>query len=271
MQSENIDNKIRQAAEQHHPDYDGKAWIKMEKLLDRHLPQTEDRRRRVIFFLLLFLLMGGGAWLIISQPWQRRDQTLTESSTKAEVKSSTGSTQQTPQANSPAGINDNKISSAPEIAIEKKQDQTIPDAVAGEDKPNQHPVISTGKTTGNTNQRQKTTGRRLNNNEQVAIDINDPSKAKKETKRENIIVPTTDNTTVKSQDTDKKKTAVDPTAQNGQAISKSGDTKNDNVIEQPKTTDKKEKELAKKSGARKKNTFFFSFSVAPDVSWVGNE
>ena len=53
------------------------------------------------------------------------------------------------------------------------------------------------------------------------------------------------------------------------AISKSSDTKNDNVIEQPKTTDKKEKELAKKSGTRKKNTFFFSFSVAPDVSWVG--
>ena len=145
MQSENIDNKIRQAAEQHHPDYDGKAWIKMEKLLDRHLPQREDRRRRVIFFLLLFLLMGGGAWLVTSKPWQPRDQALAESSTKAEAKSPTGSTQQTPQANSPAGINDNKISSAPEIAIEKKQNQTIPGAVAGEDKPNQHPVISDRK------------------------------------------------------------------------------------------------------------------------------
>lgn len=62
MQSEHFDNKIREAADHHHPAYDEKAWEKMEKLLDKHLPQKKDDRRRIIFFLLLFVLLGGGAW-----------------------------------------------------------------------------------------------------------------------------------------------------------------------------------------------------------------
>ncbi|MBL7741112.1 MAG: hypothetical protein JNK14_17955 [Chitinophagaceae bacterium] len=71
MQSENFDDKLRQAAEQHHPSYDEKAWTKMEKLLDRELPQKEDRRRRFLFFLLLILLLGGGmTWLILEKPWR---------------------------------------------------------------------------------------------------------------------------------------------------------------------------------------------------------
>jgi hypothetical protein len=60
MQSEEFDNRIREAADHHHPAYDEQAWMKMEKLLDKHLPQKKDDRRRFIFFLLLFLLIGGG-------------------------------------------------------------------------------------------------------------------------------------------------------------------------------------------------------------------
>src|SRR6185295_3732485 len=103
MQFENFDNKIRQAAEQHHPEYDGKAWTNMEKLLDRHLPQKEDRRRRVIFFLLLFLLLGGGAWIIISKPWQPGNQTLTTTTGNAEKKSPNTPIEQATPSNSPAG------------------------------------------------------------------------------------------------------------------------------------------------------------------------
>jgi hypothetical protein len=69
MQSEEFDKKIQQAAEHHHPAYDEKAWTKMEKLLDRDLPQKKDDRRRIIFFLLLFLLLGGAAtFLFINKP-----------------------------------------------------------------------------------------------------------------------------------------------------------------------------------------------------------
>ncbi len=66
MQFEEFDNKVREAAEHHHPAYDEKAWDKMEKLLDRHLPQKKDDRRRFFFIILFFLLLGGGAWLLIS-------------------------------------------------------------------------------------------------------------------------------------------------------------------------------------------------------------
>jgi len=62
MLDEEMDNIIRQAAEQHHPSYDNKAWDKMEHLLDQHLPQRKDRRG-FIFFLLLAVLIGGGLFV----------------------------------------------------------------------------------------------------------------------------------------------------------------------------------------------------------------
>ncbi len=70
MQFEDFDNKIKEAADHHHPAYDENAWARMEKLLNKHLPQKKDDRRRFIFFLLFFLLLGGSAWLVISKPWQ---------------------------------------------------------------------------------------------------------------------------------------------------------------------------------------------------------
>ena len=64
MQFEDFDKKIKEAAEHHHPAYDEMAWDKMEKLLDKHLPQKEDKKRRFIFFLLLFLFLGGAVIII---------------------------------------------------------------------------------------------------------------------------------------------------------------------------------------------------------------
>ena len=45
MQFEEFDDKIRDAAEHHHPAYNEGAWGKMNKLLDKHLPQEKKRRR----------------------------------------------------------------------------------------------------------------------------------------------------------------------------------------------------------------------------------
>ncbi|MBL0183793.1 MAG: hypothetical protein IPP96_16500 [Chitinophagaceae bacterium] len=53
-----MDHIIRDAAENHHPTYNDKAWEKMEAMLDKQLPQKKDRRK-YIFFLLFFLLLGG--------------------------------------------------------------------------------------------------------------------------------------------------------------------------------------------------------------------
>jgi hypothetical protein len=75
MPFENLDKKIKEAADQHHPAYDEKAWQKMEKLLNEHLPQPRKDRRRTIFFLLLALLVGGGGFILISRPWEKDSKT----------------------------------------------------------------------------------------------------------------------------------------------------------------------------------------------------
>lgn len=60
-----MDHIIREAANNHHPAYNDKAWEKMELQLDKHLPQKKDRRR-LIFFLLFFLLLGAGTFLVLN-------------------------------------------------------------------------------------------------------------------------------------------------------------------------------------------------------------
>jgi len=87
MQFEDFDKKIKEAAEHHHPAYDEMAWDKMEKLLDKHLPQKEDKKRRFIFFLLLFLFLGG-AVIIIGKPFRSGKQFTRSAETTGGSKSS---------------------------------------------------------------------------------------------------------------------------------------------------------------------------------------
>lgn len=61
-----MDHIIRDAAENHHPAYNDKAWEKMEAMLDKQLPQKKDKKK-YIFFLLFFLLLGGGALFTVYQ------------------------------------------------------------------------------------------------------------------------------------------------------------------------------------------------------------
>lgn len=56
---EQINKKIKDAAENFRPAFDDDAWKKMEQLLDEHLPQKKDKKR--IIFLLIFLLISAGA------------------------------------------------------------------------------------------------------------------------------------------------------------------------------------------------------------------
>lgn len=66
MPFEELDKKIREAAEQHHPAYDEKAWAKMEKLLDKHLPH-EKRRRRFVFWLFPLLILAGSGVILLQR------------------------------------------------------------------------------------------------------------------------------------------------------------------------------------------------------------
>jgi len=72
MQFDDFDKKIKEAAEHHHPAYEEKAWDKMEKLLDKHLPNEKEDKRRIFFLLLLLLLTGAGVYLAITKPWQSK-------------------------------------------------------------------------------------------------------------------------------------------------------------------------------------------------------
>ncbi len=91
MQSEEFDKKIIEAADHHHPAYDEQAWTKMEKLLELHLPLKKDDNRKILFLLLSFLLLGGGAWLFISKPWiQNTKTTQTIASVQQPVTNSSG-------------------------------------------------------------------------------------------------------------------------------------------------------------------------------------
>ncbi len=59
MPDDEINKKIKDAADQYHPAYDDDAWDKMKQLLDEHLPQKKDRRRMIFLLPLLLLLIGG--------------------------------------------------------------------------------------------------------------------------------------------------------------------------------------------------------------------
>ena len=61
MQDEQLDNLINEAASQHHPPYNDKAWDKMQAKLDAHLPK-KDSRKKLGWFIFLLLLVGGGAF-----------------------------------------------------------------------------------------------------------------------------------------------------------------------------------------------------------------
>jgi len=74
MRFEDLDKRIKDAADQHHPAYDEKAWQKMEKLLDRYLPQPKKDRMRTFLVVLSALVIGGGAFLVLSNPWDGKSK-----------------------------------------------------------------------------------------------------------------------------------------------------------------------------------------------------
>ena len=56
MQFDPLDKKVRDAAGYHHPPYDEDAWKKMEKLLDRQMPQKkEDKKKNYFLFVVVYV------------------------------------------------------------------------------------------------------------------------------------------------------------------------------------------------------------------------
>jgi hypothetical protein len=264
MQSENFDNKVRQAAEQHHPNYDEKAWSKMEKLLNQHLPQKDDRRR-IIFLLLFFLLAGGGAWLFISKPWNNQPGGVANTPIKNETTASAGSTKETTdtpiERNSPA---------SERSADEKK---VIGPVKGGEDSKliKDKNLIATLTEVVNSSVPDKLLRRNDNKIDQLKTDITNPGTTRKDNNpsinNTNPVVSSPGNSNDKLSKDENSKTVNDQPPINDIPGNKTIETKKENVKEQSKKAE--EKEIAKKSGNEKNNLFFFSFSAGPDISSVG--
>ncbi len=62
MWDDEINKRIKEAADQYHPGYNDDAWNKMEQMLDEHLPQQKNRRRIFYYFLLLAILICTGVY-----------------------------------------------------------------------------------------------------------------------------------------------------------------------------------------------------------------
>ncbi len=87
MSFEELDKKIRDAADMHQPSYNEKAWTKMEHLLDKHLPQKKDPRKRFIFWMIAFLISTSllMIWLNTDLSKQHAISTATEENAQKNV------------------------------------------------------------------------------------------------------------------------------------------------------------------------------------------
>lgn len=289
MQSENFDNKIKEAADQHHPNYDEKAWAKMEKMLDRHLPQKDNRRRRIIFFLLFLLLAGGGAWLAISKPWQQSNQTSNTINTpnKNVTGQSANSTKQVTGKPTSGNIDADKnkvketigvpVISKPVVSNDKKDIASDENSISGKLKKSRNSIVASGKENTSGNTKHRLLSGKNDKADQLAIDVVGPEKKNKgkgmETvdKNATVISSPVNNNNDNLMKSDNTKSIVVQPLVNEQPQNKIAEAKKDDKpIEQPKAADKKE--TAKKSGGIKKgNSFFFTLSAGPDISSVGLE
>lgn len=69
MQFDRLNKKIKEAADQYNLNYNEEAWVKMEKLLDEHLPQKKNKRKLIPLMLMLFLFIStSGVFLILHRP-----------------------------------------------------------------------------------------------------------------------------------------------------------------------------------------------------------
>jgi hypothetical protein len=293
MQFEDFDKKIKEAADHHHPAYDEQAWAKMEKLLNKHLPQKDDDRRRFLFIILLFLGLGG-AGLFIMKPWKKdkKETIATTQPVKQDPQNSSATTkEQIPvtgsdkyimpgDPNSP--VSSNPGTEKPVITINGVPVETT---ATGETKTkdiNSTPGsyspgnIVTGAGMKNARPRKTTTSNKTNSRP-----VTDGSSNPIIQSPQNVFVTEPANVAIEPVTGDKKKAdaanstapvaktlAVDGSGDQLKPEDKRNEVKADPKKEEPvvaKTNEKKSKDKKKKV-----SSFFVSLSAGPDMSFVNN-
>jgi len=258
MQSEEFDKKVIEAADHHHPAYDEQAWTRMEKLLDEHLPQKKDDRRRIIFFLLAFLLLGGGTWLFISKPWmENRTIVQTKQTVQQPGKIAPGQSITTGEQE-----NTNKVATAENS---KEINNPVPDG-SSPIHYNNAPWSPAGKLV---EERRVT----VTNGAVKKISVTPPVLTINDKNKTDVDITNDrqDNKTVIPVKTDNSDSVADanatnntiPAGNNINAQVNKQENKENPVIAQNSPVKKT------KPGSKKSNSFFFTLSAGPDISFLG--
>jgi hypothetical protein len=299
MQSEDFDKRVRDAAENHHPQYNERAWNGMEKLLNKHMPVEKDRRRFAFFILLAVLLIGGGtAWMLIARPWDRDKNVVAGEKTVAETKknndnqttSQLPSTQSTDPGNTQGKTetvagntnnNNNNNNNTDQPVVDSRTD------IGNTPAPGTQPATNAGIISTKTTNPRTTAGQTNGNNSElfdVAQSGGNKEKRKRPAAKENVTKEKEVTTILPNKEpvTDKGTVVVPPVTAPGNATTKT--TTAPVVTDTPKepVTDKdvakteepaeKKKEAVTKAEQKKKNqpknSLAFTVSGGGDISSV---
>lgn len=251
MQFDPLDNKFREAAQNHHPAYDEKAWSNMEKLLDKHLPK-EDKKRRFFFFWIPGIALIITTLLII-QPW-KSNKSVTS---KQQVQSSTqkqpeiSATSDKPLAGKEQSPENNIVIADPAITVNPliANSNQRPDILLKQE------YTSILRTTPAQTRNQKILSKSdKNTNTPINLNqVNNPDQENVSGKQ-----PTNPNNSnyaiTKPGPTKLIAAANDPVSQK--------ETVNINPVENQKTP------IKEKSRSKKTHSFFFTLGGGPDMSFI---
>lgn len=271
MQFEEFDDKVRQAADHHHPAYDEQAWTKMEKLLNKHLPQEKEKKRRFIFFLLFFLLLGGGTWLLISKPWAN-SKAVTEKNQVA-VKPADQANNKIAEEKETGEKDKNPVIAEAEktnLSENKEQDISIPGP------PENKPMVKENISRNSFSRPKREKNKNLNSSLQItktnipadkeSIAETSGNKNKEVVQNKEVANVTPVQEMVNSNSSPETKVITE------EKTEKNVSGKQETTISQPvenKTVAEPTQAKAKAKAKNKKpNTFFFGFSAGPDLSFV---
>ncbi len=270
MQSEELDNKIREAADHHHPAYDEQAWTKMEKLLNKHLPQEKEKKRRFIFFLLFFLLLGGGAWLLISKPWAN-NKTVTDNNQVA-VKPADQTNNKIAEQKETGEKNNNPANAETNLPENKEQDISVNSLQENK------PLIQENISKNSFSKPKSEKNNSLNFSSQIPqASISSDKKSIAEisgNKKKEVVQDKEVVNIVPAQEMVNGSKNPETNAIVEEKTEKNVSGKQEATVTQPaenKTAAEATQAKAKtKSKNKKPNTFFFGFSAGPDLSFVSS-
>jgi hypothetical protein len=292
MWSEEMDRKIKAAAENDTHGYEDKSWKDMEVLLDKHLPQKKKRRGIIVFVLLAALGLSG--YLLVSSISSSKKPVVQQNDTSIPASAASDQQKTSPARETTINKNDNTVTKKPVTADNNTQpvDQIINiDQTANGLKPSATNNNSISPVTKSTDSKIKIDKNKVIDKSITLVPTSIQPANRNNTKQPRQIIQK--NNTV----TDKKNSSLNIIAESITTISADQNkeqkittvntesiTKNDpaTVPSQPATAVEKKNEKeepiaaatndpAKKEqkAKQKSSKFFFSFSFGPDLSSAG--